>query len=35
LSRPDSSLESLAAIPVIHCSSFHFQALKLQLRPTV
>jgi hypothetical protein len=24
LSRPDSSLESLAAIPVIHCSSFHF-----------
>jgi hypothetical protein len=26
LSRPDSSLESLAAIPVIHCSSFHFPA---------
>jgi hypothetical protein len=26
LSRVDSSLESLAAIPVIHCSSFHFQA---------
>lgn len=26
LSRPDSSLESLAAIPVIHCSRFHFPA---------
>jgi hypothetical protein len=33
--RGSRSTAELAAIPVIHCSSFHFLALKLQLRPTV